>query len=230
MIYAAIPAGGTGSRMGADVPKQFISVKGKPIIIRTIEAFECLVDEVVVGILPEWKEHLDECIRTYLYNSKLIVRVVSGADSRTATLLNVIREIEAINGINNDDIVITHDAVRPFINERIVRENIEMCKKYGAAATYVPAIDTIAVSQDGKIIDSVPERKNLYNAQTPQTVKLTVLKEIIEKIEGDPGRYTDLCGLLTEYGQQIAIVRGEYTNIKITNPADIKTAEGIIGE
>ncbi|MDP4117996.1 MAG: IspD/TarI family cytidylyltransferase [Bacillota bacterium] len=230
MIYAAIAAGGTGIRMGADKPKQFLKLGDKPILIRTIEAFYGFVDEVYIGILPEWKEYAETCIADCGLINKIKVRVVNGADNRSATLLNVIRQIEAAHGINEDDIVLTHDAVRPFINKRIISENIKLCEKYGAAGTFVSSVDTVGVSKDGKILDSILERKLMYNVQTPQTVNLALIKKLLEKEFENLERFTDICGLLRENGVDVAMVKGERVNIKITSPADMVFAESILRE
>lgn len=228
MVFAAIAAGGTGTRMGAELPKQFLELAGKPILIRTAEAFAETVDAVYIGVSPTWHKYTEELLRQY--NLPVTVRVVDGADNRMATILKITEEIEAERTVSDDDIILTHDAVRPFINNRIVLENIEKCRAFGACGTFVPCIDTMGISADGKLLHSVPSRSTMYNIQTPQTAKFSVLKKAFEDNMCRLEAFTDLCGMLNSSGFAVAMAKGEYTNIKITTPADMTVARGIIGE
>jgi 2-C-methyl-D-erythritol 4-phosphate cytidylyltransferase len=219
MIYSVICAGGTGTRMGGDVPKQFLELDGEPIIIKTVRKFAENTGFVFVGMNPEWVEYTLKLFKQYNISEK--VKVVAGGTDRMATILNVIYEMEKTFTVSDDDVIVTHDAVRPFVTEKIIKENIEMCKKYDCAATFVNAVDTIAVSLNGKTLSEVPKRENMYNVQTPQTVKFGILKESILKHKENFGAFTDLCGMLLSYGKEVYMVPGDYSNIKITVPADI---------
>lgn len=228
MIYVAVAAGGVGSRMGADKPKQFLNVADIPVIIHTVKAFKGKADKVFIGIVEEWLSYTKKLLEQYSLAD--FVTVVPGGTNRMETLYNIICKIEAEHGLNEEDILLTHDAVRPFINDRIIEENIEKCKKYGACGTYVPAVDTIAVSKDGEMLSTVPQRSTMFNTQTPQTAKLFLLKKLFEQNKSRFEEFTDLCGMLNVLGVEVAMVRGEYTNIKITTPSDLITARGILGE
>lgn len=215
MIYSVICAGGTGTRMGGNIPKQFLLLDGEPILIKTVKKFIVSTDFVYIGMNPDWVEYTENLLREYNLLDK--VKVVAGGSDRMATILNVVNEADLLD----DDIIITHDAVRPFVTKQIIKENIEMCKKYNCAATFVRAVDTIAVSVNGKTVSDVPKRENMYNVQTPQTVKYGILKESLLKHKDNFGAFTDLCGMLLSSGKKIYMVQGDYSNIKITVPADI---------
>ncbi len=228
MIYAAIAAGGVGSRMGADRPKQFLELAGVPVLIHTVKAFLGKVDRVYIGVVQDWADYTKNLLAEYKLNG--FATVVNGGANRMETLYKIILEIEAESSVGDDDILLTHDAVRPFINDRILDENIEKCRVFGACGTYVPAVDTMAVSVDGEMLTSVPVRSTMFNTQTPQTARLSILKKLFEENTHRFEEFTDLCGMLRCLGVEVAIAKGEYTNIKITTPSDLITARGILGE
>lgn len=228
MIYAAIAAGGVGSRMGADMPKQFLELSGEPVIIHTVKAFRENVDRVYIGVVSDWVKYTEELLEKFGLED--FATVVNGGANRMETLYNIICKIESETPSGEEDILLTHDAVRPFINNRIINENIEKCRQFGACGTYVPAVDTIAVSEDGLLLSSVPKRSTMFNTQTPQTAKLKLLKSVFEENISRFEEFTDLCGMLNAIGVKVALAEGEYTNIKITTPSDLITARGILGE
>ena len=157
MIYVEILAGGKGTRMGnTDLPKQFLKIGGKPIFIHTIEAFlnSNMIDKIILCTPKVWLEYAGDEINKYLGDDNNISLVEGGA-TRQDTVLNGCKYIVDQYGLNDDDILITHDAVRPFINKRIIEENIEYTKKYGAVDTVVSATDTIVESQDHEFIYNI---------------------------------------------------------------------------
>ena len=226
MIYTAIAAGGVGKRMGAAVPKHFLEINGKPIIIMTAEKFYDLSDRLFIGVSDERKNYTKELFERFELSEK--TEIVTGGSNRMETIYNIINEIEAKCTVTDKDIVITHDAVRPFVGREVILENIKLCEKNSAAGTFVKTVDTICSSPDGAFVLSVPERSLLYNVQTPQTVNFGLIKKILGKHTGDFEKYTDLCGLLCSEGINPAMVCGEYSNIKITTPSDLAFAEGIL--
>ena len=188
MIYAAILAGGKGSRMGStDVPKQFLELDGKPIIIHTIEKMLMCdrFEKVIIGINPDWKSYCEDLISKHIGDNDKIIVCAGGAD-RNGTLTNVIDVIDGINGIGDDDIIVTHDAVRPFVTKRIIEDNIDAALKYGACDTVVPATDTIVRSDDGEIISVIPERSRLYQGQTPQSFNIKLLTSSFDALTAAP--------------------------------------------
>ena len=178
MVFGAILAGGKGTRMGIDKPKQFLMLGSRPIIIHTIEKFILSpdIDEIYVGVHPDWIDYTEDLIKKYIDSDKNIILVPGGTD-RNSTIFNIIDEIEKRNGDDEDNIIVTHDSVRPFVTLRIIGENVEMAKECGAVDTVISAVDTIVVSEDGEKITSIPDRRQMFQGQTPQTFKISKLKE-----------------------------------------------------
>jgi len=230
MVFAVIVAGGIGSRMqNAGMPKQFMELCGKPIIIHTVERFlhSKRVDKIYIGVHPEWIDYTAELLEKYCGSSETAVLVPGGAD-RNGTVFNVIDRIDADFGVSEEHIVLTHDAVRPFITQKIIDENIDAAIKYGAAGTAYNSIDTIVVSEDSEFITSVPERRKMYNVQTPQSFKINLLRELFESLDEEEKKtLTDACRICTVRNQPVYIVDGDISNIKITTPTDFKFAEAI---
>lgn len=226
MVYAAVLAGGSGLRMGGSLPKQFLEVAGKPIIIRSIQAFieSGSVDKIFVAVSADFYDYTSELIAKHLGDSS--VTVVVGGKNRNETLLNVLRSID---DISDDDIILTHDAVRPFINKRIIDENISAAREYGACNTVVSAVDTILRSTDGKFIESVPVRSEIFHAQTPQSFGVKKLLSLYEKLSDDEMEtFTDSCSVFLAAGERVFLVTGDRNNIKLTYPEDMERAENII--
>ena len=152
MVYAAVLAGGIGSRMqNTDIPKQFLDLDGKPIIIHTVEKMlmNTSVDVVYIGINPNWLTFCEDLVAKHL-GPDHGVKIVAGGADRNGTIINILDDIEKSYGINDDDIIVTHDAVRPFLTQRIIDENIDAAAEFGACDTVVKASDTIVRSEDGK--------------------------------------------------------------------------------
>lgn len=226
MVYAAVLAGGSGMRMGGNMPKQFLSVGDKPIIIRSIEAFldSGSVDKVFVAVSSDFLDYTKELIAEYIGEND--ISVVVGGKNRNETLLNVLRSIDEIN---DDDVILTHDAVRPFIDKRIIDENISAAREYGACNTVVPAVDTILRSSDGKFIESVPVRSEIFHAQTPQSFSVKKLMSLYENLsEDEMETFTDSCSVFLAAGERVFLVTGDRNNIKLTYPEDMERAENII--
>lgn len=226
MVYAAVLAGGSGLRMGGNMPKQFLSVADRPIIIRSIEAFLASgsVDKIFVAVSADFLDYTTELITEYIGETD--ISVVVGGKNRNETLLNVLR---SIGEISDDDVILTHDAVRPFIDKRIIDENISAARQYGACNTVVPAVDTILRSSDGKFIESVPVRSEIFHAQTPQSFSVKKLLSLYEKLSDDEMEtFTDSCSVFLAAGERVFLVTGDRNNIKLTYPEDMERAENII--
>ena len=226
MVYAAVLAGGSGLRMGGSMPKQFLSVADRPIIIRSIEAFlqSGGVDRIFVAVSADFLDYSKELIAEYIGDAD--ISVVCGGKNRNETLLNVLHSIE---NVTDDDVILTHDAVRPFIDKRIIDENIAAAREYGACNTVVPAVDTILQSADGKFISSVPVRSEIFHAQTPQSFGVKKLLELYEKLSDEEAeKFTDSCSVFLAAGERVFLVTGDRNNIKLTYPEDMERAENII--
>lgn len=230
MVYAALAAGGIGLRMGYEMPKQFICINNKPIIIHTIERFlSCRsVDFVYIGINNDWLDYTKQLLQEFFPNNNSICAVAGGED-RHSTVLNIIEYINEAKGITECDIIITHDAVRPFINEEIIKANIEAAKQYGACGTFISAVDTMAVSQNGECLSHIPDRNTIYHVQTPQSFNIKKLKECYSSLSRQElSLLTDICGVVMQTGTKVKMLKGLTQNIKITTPHDLELAKLII--
>lgn len=230
MIYACILAGGIGSRMGNEKPKQYINIGGKPIILHTIEKF-CLCsefEEILILCPKDWIEYTKSLIKRHVTASDRI-KVIEGGSTRNETIQNAIDYIDEQGNLTEDTVVVTHDAVRPFVTYRIIKENIEAVKKYGACDTVIPATDTIVESIDGKVISQIPNRACLYQGQTPQSFKALKLRELYRSLTPDEkALLTDAAKIFVIKGEKVSLVKGENSNIKITYPYDLTVAESLL--
>ncbi len=233
MIFAAILAGGVGSRMGGtDTPKQFLTLGDKPVIIHTIEKFviNSKFDKILVLSPQNFINHTNNLINEYFGEDNNIV-VLKGGDTRNDTIINSIDYIKENFDIDDDAIIVTHDSVRPFVTHRIIEDNINAAIEFGACDTVVPATDTIVESVDGEIIKDIPLRDNFYQGQTPQSFKINKLYELINDLsDNETNILTDACKIFVLKGEDVHLVEGEITNIKITYPYDLKLANTILKE
>ena len=231
MIFAAILAGGIGSRMGGtDTPKQFLDLGNKPVIIHTIEKFVInnKIDKIIVLTPQNFINHTNHLINEYIGENENIV-VIEGGETRNDTLIISINYIDEHFGIDDDSIIITHDSVRPFVTHRIIEDNIEAAKRYGACDTVVPATDTIVESINARTIESIPVRDYYYQGQTPQSFNIKKLFNLISSLtEEESNILTDACKIFTLKDEDVYLVEGEVTNIKITYPYDLKLANTIL--
>ena len=233
MIFAAILAGGIGSRMGGtDTPKQFLTLGDKPVIIHTIEKFviNSKFDKILVLSPQSFINHTNNLINEYFGENSNIV-VLEGGDTRNDTIINSITYIKENFDIDDDSIIVTHDSVRPFVTHRIIEDNIAAAKEFGACDTVVPATDTIVESVDGETIEDIPIRDNFYQGQTPQSFKINKLYELINDLsDRETNILTDACKIFVLKCEDVHLVEGEITNIKITYPYDLKLANTILKE
>ena len=231
MIFAVILAGGVGSRMGgADTPKQFLNLGNKPIILHTIEKFliNSNIDKIIVLTPKNFINHTNHLINQFIGNDYGIV-VLEGGETRNDTLMNSIKYIGDNFGIDDESIVITHDSVRPFVTHRIINDNIEAAKRFGACDTVIPATDTIVESINGETIESIPVRDYYYQGQTPQSFNIKKLFSLINSLtEAESEILTDACKIFSLKDEDVHLVKGDVTNIKITYPYDLKLANTIL--
>lgn len=232
MNFAVVLAGGIGLRMGnMEKPKQYLEIGNKPIIIHTIEKFYVYPDfEKVIVLCPEqWMNHTKNLIDKYIPSHENVV-VIAGGSTRNETIMNAIDYIEEKHGLEQDTIIVTHDAVRPFVTHRIIEENIKAAKEFGACDTVIPATDTIVVSNDGKCISNIPDRAIMYQGQTPQSFQAKMLRQLYDSLsEKEKDILTDAAKICVMKGKQVELVRGEVFNIKITYPYDLDVAKSLLG-
>lgn len=224
MISAIILAGGKGKRMGSAIIKQFIDIKGKPIIYYTLKKFSenKKIDNIIV-VLPEdeVKYFKENILKKYELR---INKIVIGGKERQDSVYNALKSLKN----SSTDIVLIHDGARPFISERIINEGIKFAEIYGAAAPGVMPKDTIKVKNEKNFSIDTPNRANLVSIQTPQVFKFDEILECHEKIRYNGEKVTDDTMVVEKYGYSVYLYDGEYTNIKVTTPEDLILAERLI--
>lgn len=219
MNVAVIFAGGMGTRMNSRaLPKQFLEINGKPIIIHTLERFEqhSDLDAIAVAIVPEYRDHLTRLLRRYEITKVrwLVDGGATGQVSRHRALQAVAQDCP------EDTVVLIHDGVRPLITEQLISANIESVLTYGSAITCTKFNETV-VSSENDHIDAVIPRDNIYAAQAPQSFRLSEILSLYDRAVADGELDSiDSCSIMHRYGRKIYRVDGPRSNIKITTAED----------
>ncbi|MFU0799094.1 MAG: putative 2-C-methyl-D-erythritol 4-phosphate cytidylyltransferase [Xylanivirga thermophila] len=227
MNIALIIAGGSGQRMHQDIPKQFINVKDKPVIIYTLEAFQKHpdIDAIQVVCLDGWHEILIAYAKQF--NITKLVSVVSGGKNGQASIKNGIFAIK--EKFNNEDIVLVHDAIRPMVSSEIISDNIAKCKLYGSAIAAIPCTEAILETENKKTSNSIYDRDKLMRTQTPQAFPLGKLiwahEEAMRK--GITNSVAS-CTLFIELGEKVYFSAGSEKNIKLTTTDDIEIFKALL--
>lgn len=231
MVVAIIFSGGSGTRMGSDIPKQFIEIAGAPVLAHTLKLFQDhpLIDRIILVanqyFVQETKSLCDK------FKIGKVSCVVAGGDSAQDSIYNGLSAAKERFG--DDSIVLLHDGVRPYVKADVISSVIEGVKKNGNAITYTPCYETIVLSKNAEDIDGIPSRGESYTAQAPQGF---ILKDILaahEKVRALPSRYDGLVDQATLYwklGLPIHLVKGNRGNIKITTPEDIWMLEALMAK
>ncbi|HIS17279.1 MAG TPA: 2-C-methyl-D-erythritol 4-phosphate cytidylyltransferase [Candidatus Coprovivens excrementavium] len=229
MNIAVIFAGGMGKRMHSkDIPKQFLKLHDKPIIIHTLELFEnnSNIDAIVISCLKNYIGYLNKLISEY--NLKKVQKIVPGGSTGQESIFNGLKAAASI-GNRKKDIVLIHDGVRPLINNKTINNNIESVKKYGSAITSIKAKETIIIVNDDEEIVSVNDRSRSRLARAPQSFYLDdILSAHEQAIRERKFDFIDSCSMMTFYGKRLHLVEGPQENIKITTPDDFYTMRALL--
>ncbi|GAA5034945.1 2-C-methyl-D-erythritol 4-phosphate cytidylyltransferase [Marivirga lumbricoides] len=216
--YAIIVAGGSGKRMGVNIPKQFLKLEGVPILMHTLQAFH-LTDfsiELIVTLPQEEIQFWNElCEWHYNYTPH---RIVPGGNTRFHSVKN------ALDYVQEESLVAVHDGVRPFVSKEIILEAYQLAEAKGNAITSVAMKDSVRRVETDK--NQNIDRNSLRAIQTPQTFQSTILKAAYEQTYKE--EFTDDASVVEAYGQQIHLIEGDYKNIKITTPEDLLIAEALL--
>lgn len=229
-VYAVILAGGSGTRMGAPLPKQFLYLGGTPIFIHAAQTMlaEPQIAELWIGSNGDWLHLAQEQIREFFGNDPRIHLCEGGAD-RESTLLNTLHALCQAHDIGENDVVLIHDAVRPFVTRRIIRDVIREMEFCDVCNTVVAVNDTIVQSADGKQISGMPRRSELFAGQSPQGFRIRALLRAFDRLDPETRQaLTETTMVCYKSGMPIHIVTGEFFNFKITTPYDLKVAEQIL--
>ena len=222
MNIAVIFAGGSGVRMGAGVPKQFLEINGKPIIVHTIQLFQYhdQIDKIYVSVLKDYIAYMEELVEEYRLNK--VVKVVAGGDTAQDTIYNALKAAEEENP--GDSVVLLHDGVRPFVSYEVIANNIKGVIEKGNAITCTPCFETILVSKNGVDVGSVPYRKETFSAQAPQSFRLQDIiaaHDAVRQTESGYENMVDACTIIRSQGKEAHMIEGNRGNIKVTTPEDV---------
>jgi 2-C-methyl-D-erythritol 4-phosphate cytidylyltransferase len=224
-IAAILPAAGMGTRMGADTPKQFLELDGAPIVILSLRRIASCAEitDIFVATRADEVGWLEERIRGENFKQK--VRVVRGGDSRQDSVAAALNEVA-----DDTEIVLVHDAVRPFVRREQIARVIEEARRCEAAILGIPAMDTVkevkraSLPEDVALITGTVPRERVVLAQTPQAFSTKLLKHAFAQAHADGVNASDEAGLVERLGRDVHVVLGSERNIKITKPADMELA------
>lgn len=221
-VVAVIAAGGSGVRMNSEVPKQYLTLQKKPIIIHTLEKFSrCNQVEQINLVVPRADlEKTTQLIKKW--NLTENIDVIEGGKTRQHSVWNGLNRLP-----DNTDIVLVHDGVRPFISEKIINKCLEETRRWGAVITAIPVSDTIKEVKDN-CVHTTLDRSKLWQVQTPQSFFRDLLMEAYQKAWENNIIATDDSTLVEKLGHTVRVIKGEERNIKITSPEDLKIAEQFI--
>ena len=215
---AVILAGGVGARVGLGIPKQFLKVAGKSLIEHTIGVFETSnhISEIVIMMNPEWMDEVDALVSRAKFSK--VTKILPGGSTRNETTQL------ALANFNDNDIVLFHDAVRPLIDEQIIRNCVSLLNEYQAIDVVIPSADTLVIVDNEGFIQDIPPRASFRRGQTPQGFVAGILKDAYSKANKDPDfQATDECSVVLKDRPDVVIatVLGSEYNMKVTEPIDL---------
>ena len=220
-ITAVIPAGGSGTRLGSATPKQFLKVGGVPILVATVRHFVSHpeIEAVVVAAPSKLVERTERLLRPHA--RRVRVRVVAGGAERQESVWRGVQAAAA-----ETEIIVVHDAVRPFITRQLIDAVVQAARDVGAAICALPIAETVKRVRDD-LVETTVDRSALWAVQTPQAFRAALLREAHEKAQRDGVLGTDDAMLVERLGHPVRVVRGSEANVKITTPADLRRARAM---
>ena len=224
---ALLIAGGSGNRMKQDIPKQFLTVNERPVIVYTLEAFEKHpeIDEIAVVCLESWENVLWAYAKQFNINK--LKYVTKGGKNGQDSIRNGLFELEKCH--DKDDIVLIHDAIRPMISADIISDNIRVCREYGNAITVIPCAEAMLRTEDGLESSALYPRDNLKRTQTPQAFKLGEICDLHRRaLNVGITNSVASCTLKVEMGEKVYFSRGSEKNIKLTTVEDIDIFKALL--
>jgi 2-C-methyl-D-erythritol 4-phosphate cytidylyltransferase len=223
-VLAIIPAAGIGVRMGGGIPKQFLSLEGVPIFVHTLRKFAAseAIDDIFLALRPEDMERAQiDVEREHLAKP---VRLLGGGATRQETVAGALAEAPS-----STEVVVVHDAVRPFIELALIQRVVEAARKDGAAILGIPSVDTVKQVERQSILGTIP-RERIVLAQTPQAFRYAIIQEAFARAAADEFAGTDESSLVERLGYPVTVLMGSDRNIKITKPSDLPLARLYIAQ
>lgn len=227
MTIALIIAGGTGNRMGQDIPKQFLTVNEKPVIIYTLEAFQNhpKIDAIAVVCISGWETVLQSYANQF--NITKLKYIIPGGDCGQASIRNGVYELE--KHFDKDDIVLIHDAIRPMVSDEIISDCISTTLEHGNSITCIPCAEAMLQTEDSVISCGSYPREKLKRTQTPQGFKIGDICNLHrEALEAGITNSVASCTLMIEMGKQVYFSKGSEKNIKLTTVEDLDIFKALL--
>lgn len=228
MNIAIILSGGTGTRMGLSTPKQYVEVNGKPVIQYCLDTIlsHKTVDCVVIAVADEWLEYVRNCVARSA-SGKPVYYSLPG-ETRQGSIINALKAAKE-NGAAHDDIVLIHDAARPLLTAQLISDCFNACQDADAVLPVIPVKDTVYMSRDGKNIDSLLERKTLWNGQAPEAFRFGTYYDANMKLSADEiNRITGSTEVSYRAGLKCILIPGDTNNFKITTQEDLSNFESMV--
>lgn len=221
MNIAIIFAGGSGVRMGAGMPKQFLEINGKPIIIHTLDNFQNSpsIDKIYIACKPDYIDTLTKLTKRFEITK--VAKIVKGGTTGQDSIYQALKA--AYDENPKDSIVLIHDGVRPFVSEEVIQKNIDSVKEHGSAITCTSFFETPILSKTGVKVEEMPLKKETFTAQAPQSFFLGEIVEAHDEMRSKNPEYVDIadsCNLYYSLGKEVYIVEGNRGNIKVTTSED----------
>ncbi len=223
-VCAVVPAGGSGTRMGGTVPKQFQYLNGKPILYYTLKTLQdCGSIAEIILVVP--KNEYEAACTDWLGKPEIVKKIVVGGVKRQDSVYNGFCEVS-----QDTEIVLVHDGVRPFLSKKMISESIGAAREYGAAITAIPVNDTIKRVDPSGLVSETIDREGLWRVQTPQAFRYSLLQDAFNKAKSESFYGTDEGTLIEYLGEPVKIVEGSEQNIKITRPEDLELSETFVSK
>jgi len=224
LVMALVPAAGRGLRMGGSVPKQYLSIGGEPLIVQSLRVLQAapMVDQIILAVPSadiEYCQH--EIVLRHRFTK--VTKVVAGGAERQDSVRHALAEVPS-----DIDIVLIHDAVRPFVTQRMIEEVVAASWKEGAAIIALPMRDTVKQVRTDRMIERTVDRTPLWLAQTPQAFRRDWIETAHRNAHAEGVRATDDAFLVEWLGYSVAVVEGSGENIKVTRPEDLVIGEAIL--
>lgn len=227
MNIALLTAAGIGNRMHQDIPKQFLHINNKPVLLYTMKAFQesPLIDEIIIVSLENWKDMIWAYAKQFGINK--LKYVVNGGDTGQKSIFNGLKELEKKHDKN--DVIMIHDGNRPMISQEIIADSLAVYKMYGSAVAAIPCTEAIFESDDGISSDVSFPREKLLRTQTPHTYSLEELLQAHKRAgEKHINNTAASCVLMQKLGKRIYFSKGSEKNLKLTTVEDIETFEAYL--